>query len=81
MFISIGWNNVVRAEEVVAILEYSQAAKTVDPTLAENDEADHISAKSIIVTTDRIYSSPLSVQTLKKRADTTVPRMIEEDNL
>ncbi len=39
MFISIGWNNVVRAEEVVAILEHDQAAKTVDPTLAENDEA------------------------------------------
>lgn len=81
MFISIGWNNVVRAEEVVAILEYGQAAKTVDPALAENEEADHVPAKSIIVTTDRIYSSPLSVQTLKKRADTTVPRMIEEDNL
>ncbi|WP_077305966.1 extracellular matrix regulator RemB [Terribacillus halophilus] len=81
MFLSIGWDNVVRAKDVVAILEYDQAAKTVDPVRAENDEADDAAAKSIIVTTEGIYSSPLSVQTLKRRAAVSIPRMIEEENL
>ncbi|WP_175637934.1 extracellular matrix regulator RemB [Metabacillus schmidteae] len=74
MYIHLGDNHVVPSKEVVMILDRqsSQESAIVDEffkkqqdkivQLASND------AKSIIITLDKIYFSPLSSSTLKKRA-------------
>ncbi|MBU7594120.1 extracellular matrix regulator RemB [Metabacillus halosaccharovorans] len=74
MYIHLGDNHVVPSKEVVMILDRqsSQDSSIVDEffkeqrdkivQLASND------AKSIIITLDKIYFSPLSSSTLKKRA-------------
>lgn len=74
MYIHLGDNYVVPSKEVVMILDRqsSQESSIVDEffkkqqdkivQLASND------AKSIIITLDKIYFSPLSSSTLKKRA-------------
>ncbi|HZH60845.1 MAG TPA: extracellular matrix/biofilm biosynthesis regulator RemA family protein [Metabacillus sp.] len=74
MYIHLGDNYVVPSKEVVMILDRqsSQESSIVNEffkkqqdkivQLASND------AKSIIITLDKIYFSPLSSSTLKKRA-------------
>jgi len=74
VYIHLGDNYVVPSKEVVMILDRqsSQESSIVDEffkkqqdkivQLASND------AKSIIITLDKIYFSPLSSSTLKKRA-------------
>ncbi|PMC35551.1 DUF370 domain-containing protein [Bacillus sp. UMB0899] len=74
MYIHLGDNHVVPSKEVVMILdrqssqdsaivhEFFKKQQDKIVQLASND------AKSIIITLDKIYFSPLSSSTLKKRA-------------
>lgn len=77
MFIHIGGDVVVRAKEVITILDIN--GTKLDKNTKKNNEFDiNISKgtvvkisndiKSIIITNDKIYYSPISSLTLKKRA-------------
>ena len=78
MFIHPGGDVVASKEEVLAIVN-TQLMKKAEVNrefmeLAENDGfitpiTEKSNAKSIIITTKRIYLSPISSMTLKKRAD------------
>ncbi len=76
MFIHLGENVVVQTRDVVAIFDY-EIAKESEETMAflmhhkENQNLETISEeliKSIVLTTEGIYLSPLSSITLKRRA-------------
>ncbi|MGM7703292.1 extracellular matrix regulator RemB [Pseudalkalibacillus sp. Hm43] len=76
MFIHLGENVVVQTRDVVAIFDY-EIAKESEETMAflkhhkENQNLETISdelIKSIVLTTEGIYLSPLSSITLKRRA-------------
>ncbi|MDQ0228165.1 extracellular matrix regulator RemB [Metabacillus niabensis] len=74
MYIHLGDNYVVPSKEVVMILDrQSSQASTIVTEFYEKQKAKIVKltngkAKSIIVTIDKIYFSPLSSSTLKKRA-------------
>ncbi|KAB8136270.1 DUF370 domain-containing protein [Gracilibacillus oryzae] len=76
MFIHIGDDHVIQSENVVAIIDYSLVNSSTinDEMLQELNNknmvvtADDSVTKSIVVTPDKVYYSPLSVLTLKKRA-------------
>lgn len=78
MFIHLGGDVVVPKEEVIAILNTQLMKKTEVNRefleLAENDGfitpiTERSNAKSLIITTKKIYLSPISSMTLKKRSD------------
>lgn len=78
MFIHLGGDVVVSKDEVIAILNI-QLMKRNEVNrdfmkLAENDGfintvSEKASEKSVIITTKKIYLSPISSVTLKKRSD------------
>lgn len=74
MFIHIGENMIVRSRDVVAILDRQllDSSSIVNEFLKKRShqliELANGDTKSIIVTIDKIYYSPLSSNTLKKRA-------------
>ncbi|SES14929.1 protein of unknown function [Gracilibacillus ureilyticus] len=76
MFIHIGDDHVIQSENVVAIIDYSLISSSTinDEMLQQLNEkkqtvvSDESAVKSIVVTTNKVYYSPLSVLTLKKRA-------------
>lgn len=76
MFIHIGDDQVIRSEEVVAIIDKQLVSSSlINEEMLFNqrknkqvEEASNDPSKSLVITQDRIYHSPLSVFTLKKRA-------------
>jgi hypothetical protein len=74
MYIHLGDNFVVPSKEVVMILDRHSSKGSSIVTEFLTKQADKIikltnsEAKSVIVTMDKIYFSPLSSSTLKKRA-------------
>lgn len=73
MFIHIGNNEVIKDETIIAIVNY-QLIKETDQlqTIRKNKEVVLLiekeeNVKSIIITSDHLYYSPLSSTTLKKR--------------
>ncbi|MBR7554717.1 extracellular matrix regulator RemB [Allobacillus sp. GCM10007491] len=76
MFVHIGDDNVIRTEEVIAMVDYSLfSSSTIIEEMIynqrkENNVTDsaYDEAKSIVITVDHIYFSSLSVSTLSKRA-------------
>ncbi|MFC0015353.1 MULTISPECIES: extracellular matrix regulator RemB [Allobacillus] len=76
MFVHIGDDNVIRTEEVIAMVDYSLfSSSTIIEEMIynqrkENNVTDsaYDEAKSIVITVDHIYFSSLSVATLSKRA-------------
>ncbi|QYR21701.1 DUF370 domain-containing protein [Paenibacillus sp. sptzw28] len=77
MYIHLGGEKIIRAAELVAIFDISieqssklskqfvaQARKRKDVEVIGEEEA-----KSIVVTRQKIYYSPISSATLKKRSD------------
>lgn len=76
MFIHIGDDQVIRSEEVIAIIDNQLISSSViNEEMLFNqrkqkrvEEASHDQSKSLVITKERIYHSPLSVLTLKKRA-------------
>ncbi|MGI8313961.1 extracellular matrix regulator RemB [Halobacillus mangrovi] len=77
MFIHIGDDNVIQSKDVVAIIDHSLvSSSTIIEEMIFNQrknrqvvETEDNQAKSIVITEDFIYFSPLSVFTLKKRAN------------
>lgn len=81
MFIHLGGDVVVSKEEVIAIVSTQLMKKTETNRefmeLAENDGfitpiTERTNAKSVIITTKKIYLSPISSVTLKKRSDDVI---------
>lgn len=76
MFIHIGGDNVIRSEDVVAIIDQQFIASSTinDEMITNQRKANNVldlqdeEAKAIVITNGSIYYSPLSVLTLKKRA-------------
>ncbi|QDP38772.1 extracellular matrix regulator RemB [Radiobacillus deserti] len=76
MFIHIGSDHVIQSEDVIAIIDYQIISSSTinEEMLVNQKEIDKVKnsiedeAKSIVITKDAIYYSPLSVLTLKKRA-------------
>ncbi|WP_339060743.1 extracellular matrix regulator RemB [Tepidibacillus marianensis] len=75
MFIHIGGDIVVRAKEVVAIIDISDQENITKKTKIFIQQMEkeqrfirisHTEVKSIVITTKNIYYSPISSVTLKK---------------
>jgi hypothetical protein len=82
MFIHLGGDTVVPKEDVVAILNNQLMKKNeIVRGFLESAEGEGLisfisrktQAKSVIITSGRIYLSPISSTTLKKRADEPLP--------
>lgn len=75
MFVHIGNSNVVRTKSIVAIIDYNlYASSDVVENIVNIDEKSQKiveidqTPKSIVITSDLIYYSSLSVYTLQKRS-------------
>ncbi|WP_085993779.1 extracellular matrix regulator RemB [Oceanobacillus senegalensis] len=75
MFIHLGNDNVIRSEDVIAIIDYQMISSSVimgEMMKAWKREKKIIGtmkdAKSIMITTDLIYYTTVSVSTLKRRS-------------
>jgi hypothetical protein len=74
LYIHLGDNFVVPSKEVVMILDrQSSQASSIVKEFIEKQQKNIVQlangeAKSVVVTIDKIYFSPLSSSTLKKRA-------------
>lgn len=73
MFLHIGNDEVIKSNEIIVIVNY-QLAKETNQLRTINDGKEVIQlvnkeaqTKSIIMTKDKVYYSPLSSMTLKKR--------------
>lgn len=75
MFIHIGDDHVIQSKDVIAIIDYSLVTSSTinEEMLQELRREKEIIAteedltKAIVITTNKVYYSPLSVLTLKKR--------------
>lgn len=75
MFIHIGNDNVIQSKDVVTIIDRNVVTSSgVMEEMMENTRKQEIvfgptdEAKSVVITSEEIYFSSLSVPTLKKRA-------------
>ncbi|MBU8881290.1 DUF370 domain-containing protein [Bacillus sp. FJAT-29790] len=74
MYIHVGEDILVRSRDIVAIIdkESVNSSKYVEEFLDRRDDAvinlSKGSFKSVVVTTEKIYFSPLASGTLKKRS-------------
>lgn len=77
MYISIGHEMVIKASELIVILEYEGFCncalnKELKFMLGNHDiHSDKEDIKSVIITTEQLYFSPLSSATLQKRLSHT----------
>lgn len=77
MYIHLGGDKIIRASEVVAIFDVSieQVSRQTRQFIEHFRQAKRAETigdeepKSIVVTTDRVYYSPISSMTLKRRAN------------
>ncbi|ANE46021.1 hypothetical protein SY83_06675 [Paenibacillus swuensis] len=77
MFIHLGGEKIIRSSELIAIFDImiessSKISKQFIDFAESNKQMETIGeeeAKSIVVTHDRVYYSPISSTTLKKRAN------------
>ncbi len=88
MFLHLGGDVVVPKEEVIAIFGTHQTKKSEINRefmeMAQNDGfispiTDRATAKSVVITTKKIYLSPISSITLKKRSDEIIENMDSVD--
>lgn len=74
MFIHLGGDEVILSKDVVAILNYDSNDETTTEQLLSSYNQENVVAigedmtKSVVVTVDKIYLSPISSLTLKRRA-------------
>ncbi|MDQ0297622.1 molybdopterin/thiamine biosynthesis adenylyltransferase [Salibacterium salarium] len=75
MFIHLGGDTVIRSKDVITIVDQDthDSSSITQQFLASREESDieRISSeqtKSVVVTTEKIYLSPISTLTLKRRA-------------
>ncbi|AXI07495.1 DUF370 domain-containing protein [Oceanobacillus zhaokaii] len=76
MFIHIGNANVIRSQDIIAIIDYHLIASSVimDEMIKrafkeKNIIGPAVKAKSLVITKDMIYYTTISVATLQKRAN------------
>lgn len=77
MFLHIGEDHVIESEDVISIIDRNllSSSSIVEEMIMNQRknqkvfETTYENAKSIVITKDFIYFSPLSVFTLKKRAN------------
>ncbi|RDW16802.1 extracellular matrix regulator RemB [Oceanobacillus chungangensis] len=76
MFIHIGNANVIRSQDIIAIIDYQMIAESaiMDEMIETSSTRNNIvgptvNAKSIVITEDMIYYTTISVATLQKRAN------------
>ncbi|MYL34427.1 DUF370 domain-containing protein [Pontibacillus yanchengensis] len=87
MFIHIGEDHVIESHDVISIIDYElfSSSSIVEEMIMNQRnnqrvfESPNAEAKSIVITKDYIYFSPLSVLTLKKRANITTTLNKMED--
>ncbi|RDW15256.1 DUF370 domain-containing protein [Oceanobacillus arenosus] len=66
MFIHIGNGNVIRSQDIIAIIDYH----SIDASSAKNNVIGPTeNAKSVVITVDMVYYTTISVATLQKRAN------------
>jgi regulator of extracellular matrix RemA (YlzA/DUF370 family) len=77
LFIHIGNGNVIREKDVIALVDYQLISSSVimEQMISEARKQDKMvgcdeEVKSVMITSDIVYYSPLSVSALKKRAGT-----------
>ncbi|WP_442602512.1 extracellular matrix regulator RemB [Paenibacillus sp. KN14-4R] len=76
MFIHLGGEKIIRSAELVAIFDLSieKSSKISRSFIVEANKTKQIEviseedSKSLVVTTNKVYYSPISSTTLKKRA-------------
>lgn len=77
MYLHLGANTVINQEKIVVILDLDTANKEIKPEyllgkLKKNNEITYVSEegkeKSLIITKDGYYFSPISTTTLLKRS-------------
>lgn len=75
MFIHLGGDMIIRSKDVVAILDETSHASSKDTARfmdsRQNSQVVEIAedyTKSVVVTHDKVYLSPISSLTLKRRA-------------
>ncbi|RKD22868.1 DUF370 domain-containing protein [Ammoniphilus oxalaticus] len=76
MFIHLGGDTVVRSDEVIAIIQRGMEVSKITKQFLEGENSgqqviriSNEETKSYVVLRDRIYCSPISSLTLKRRAD------------
>lgn len=75
MFVHVGGEKVIRNSELIAILDLSteQSIEAYSSYIAQAEERNAVekigdeAPKSLVVTVDKLYYSPISSTTLKKR--------------
>lgn len=75
MFLHLGSNNVVPKKDILSILDYRLGFSNITKEFIQTTKnegflisiADPGKEKSYVITTDKIYVSPISCSTLKKR--------------
>ncbi|GAB2536921.1 extracellular matrix regulator RemB [Gracilibacillus alcaliphilus] len=85
MFIHIGDDQVIQSQDVIGIIDYNLvSSSTINEEmlqqLKQKDQvivADEELTKAVVITADKVYYSPLSVLTLKKRTSmiSTISRL------
>jgi len=76
MFIHLGGEKIIRASELIAIFDLSvEKSSKISKQFIQQAEKDKIiehigeeECKSLVVTQSKVYYSPISSMTLKKRA-------------
>ncbi|CAM3806408.1 extracellular matrix regulator RemB [Alkalicoccus chagannorensis] len=87
MFIHLGGDMVLKAERIVAILDHQSESHSADNQtfMKKNGEEKRIErvtedpAKSIVITREEVYLSPISSHTLKRRAENPSLEPYEEE--
>ncbi len=76
MFVHLGGSTLVRSKSIIALINIENEPEkiSVDPFLKQLDPKETLvkldnNSKSMIITDDKVYLSPISTTTLKKRAD------------
>lgn len=75
MFISIGNGNVIREDDIIALIDYQliSSSQIMEEMISAAEKMNKIlgpteDVKSVMITDDKIYYSRLSVAAIKKRA-------------
>jgi hypothetical protein len=76
LFVHLGGNTLVRSKSIVALINIENEPEKISaaPFLKQLEPQGTLvklenGSKSMIVTEDKVYLSPISTMTLKKRAD------------
>lgn len=76
MYIHLGGEKIISSKELIAIFDISNERPSADPkTFLTHDNQERMvekigdeDAKSLVITESKLYYSPISTTTLKKRA-------------